>query len=91
MVKPALMLILPFLVLSGCATKVTEYQQTINGSATDFSKISSMKKGKACSSIIGNSDSSLSAAAKNGGISSVKHVEKEMLPLGQHCTVAYGE
>ncbi len=85
--------------LSGCATKTTNYQQTINGSAMDFSKVDTMKTGKACLGMkifdmyIGGDNNSSVAAAENGDISVVKHVEKEFI-IGipsKSCTIVYGE
>ncbi len=97
MQKMGLLLItISLFVVSGCSTKVTKYQQTIDGNAMDFSKIDTMKKGKACLSGWGNSDNSASAAAKNGNISVIKHVEKEWIfsPVWigtKDCTIVYGE
>lgn len=100
MQKIVLLLISIFLfALSGCATKMTNYQQTIDGNAMDFSKADTMKMGKAClgtnifGMYVGGDNNSVAAAAENGGISVVKHVEKEFIlsALPKNCTIVYGE
>jgi hypothetical protein len=98
--KFAPLVLLCFLVfLSGCSLKATRYSQTIDASKTDFSKIASMKKGTACAQtflIPISKDDSLASAIKDGGITVVKHVEKEYygntkLAFGKNCTIVYGE
>jgi len=100
MQKFVLLLISVSFLASGCSTKVTRYQQSIDGNAMDFSKVDTMKKGKACLGtrvfdfVIGGNNNSASAAAKNGDISIIKHVEQEFIisPFGsKNCTIVYGE
>ena len=90
-----LIAVLALVALSGCSLKMTKYEQTIDGSKMDFSKIDKMKKGTACLGG-GKSDNSLATAAKNGDIKVVHHVEKEssiafLGALGKNCTIAYGK
>lgn len=98
--KLVLLVSVCFLVaLSGCSLKATRYSQTIDASKTDFSKIASMKKGTACAQTVLipiSKDDSLASAIKDGGITKVKHVEKEYFGnpaagFGKNCTIVYGE
>lgn len=85
--------------MTGCSTKGTMFEQTINGNAMDFSEIDSMKSGKAClgvgiTGMTAGTDNTAATAAKNGGIKVIHHVEKEyvMNPLGPvNCTIVYGK
>lgn len=84
------------LLATGCTTKFTKYEQTVDGNAVDFSKLSSMKKGEACRNVsVGSKDDTLSKAAAEGKISKVVYVERKTVfsPLligTKFCTIAYG-
>lgn len=89
---------LSMLLLSGCSLKSTNYTNTFDAGEVNYASLDSMNKGEACiKHFLGlpiATDSSVEKAAENGGISVVKHVDKEyvtVLPLfTAECTVVYG-
>ncbi len=96
--------ILPILIItvfaSGCAMTTSRTVVEFDGSKTDYTKLDSMKTGKACMSrfmgIPTSLDASIVSAAKNGGISKIVHVD-EIFDRGilgivtENCTVVYGK
>lgn len=98
--KKIIIAVITLLMMSGCAIKTSRTIVEFDGSKVDYSKLDSMKSGKACSSrILGiptSLDSSVATAAKAGGIAKVAHVDQEFNRgvLGitsENCTVVYGK
>ncbi len=90
------------LLTTGCSYKgaTTPAVMTYDGSSVDYSKVTSMKSAKVCKAFFGgDGDTTTIAAAKEAGISKIKHVDtsfeyKQFLIFQfdhQTCTTVYGE
>jgi len=89
-------------LLTGCATPVplgviyTELKQPV---AVGDKPVMGTKTGRAMSTsvlgIVATGDSSITAAARNGGITKISHVDYEVRNIlgliGEYTTVVYGE
>lgn len=90
------------LMVSGCSHKMasTPAVMTYDGSNVDYSKIGEMKMSKLCSGLAdADKDTTIIAAAKQAGISKIKHVDTSYeystflfwTVSPKNCITVYGE
>ena len=100
MIKYLIPVLLTTVFVSSCAVTTSRTIVEFDGSKTDYSTLASLKTGESCSSafmgIPTKTDSSVATAAKNGGVSKIKHVDQHrssgFMNITQSlCTVVYGD
>ena len=100
--KYSLLGLVSTLLITGCSYKNigTPAVMSYDGSNVDYSKIDTLKKGEACKNLTDlDGDDSVITAAKQAGISKIKHVDnsfkqKQFLFFyydKQNCVTVYGE
>ena len=90
-------LIIGLILLAGCSARLTPVANTVNVTNADLTP--EMKEGKACDTrLFGfiplGGKSSIVAAAKDGGVTSIKAAEYESnfyFIVTQDCVVVYGD
>ncbi|MDH5545285.1 MAG: TRL-like family protein [Gammaproteobacteria bacterium] len=95
--RKLVLLIAAIALVSGCAIKSSHITVIVDGSKTDYTKLDKLKSGEACATMVlgipTSMDKSVSTAAKNGGVSTIKHIDEktsDQFFVRKSCTVVYG-